>query len=942
MEEVIPSTEQKSAKYTYDSIQGKNSNFSGKRIRNECNGKIQSTLIPFFKKIKRESIPSRNEKLSGKNFEFPEVSNYLAQNSSQKSMCAHVPVLSNLESKFSSSYSSNSLSNYQKTKNPYFTSVESGESSSINPTTPILDSTQFSQIVQHRSSLKTCPDPFDSLIPGTLNSKHSDSHISFRSINTEPYNLSSTSHTQTTDLEIKDTIDDVSPRINGNNLPQSIIFNGSVFPEEISNKDSSSSIPFKKIEEHKEVRRNLLELIESSPILEIKRSNFDSIKNILIKHPSDFNPKEIPISALSRIYESIVIKKDTQASSFSKSIYPSVSENTYSNSINHSSKKEAEIPTHTPIMEIENHTYGTDNFSLNENSYSSFKNIARNANKNITTNIKPASKYECPDFLRASKFVGSNLPSEFSESSKSRSCFIQTHDLSDPDSRTVASKDIHPGYNRIRDDESLTNTKYFPDLSISISRQPKNPSLPLHPPIKDTKHGFMLSIPERMKGINPTHKINSSNPGDFNNGGLFGNSDPLHNPERKRSLSQTHLSSDNLFALDQKKTDYPKESPSFPVRESIHFHRASLVNERFNDGTQSLFNGNKVDSKELKNSCSKTHNLLKVCDTDFNLSSVVDFSDKPKIGIKDKIPLLELYEKLLLPNTFLKHKNNHTIQSQTKKPERYKKSDYRKKLGNILEKMRKNDYSDKEFDNYNQFLYYNFLTMSVINGCTWSAIEKQRLFDGIIKYGFDLNSIQKFIGSSKTVSHVSHYLNELEKGYMVTLAESPHLLIPPPEQFSIESTFEEIDIEEIRSIEEAEHEDLEYNNTDDIYEINKFKVSINGNDALEFFNSDRAYKILKYVHGYDQRLIIKSTWKELYNQLELFLRRIVSTIALNNENTDPEKKSKISCETVYETLDLMGIESSLQTYFSRIIEENKLTESELENILYNDKSDDIS
>ncbi|OMJ16372.1 hypothetical protein AYI69_g7861 [Smittium culicis] len=171
--------------------------------------------------------------------------------------------------------------------------------------------------------------------------------------------------------------------------------------------------------------------------------------------------------------------------------------------------------------------------------------------------------------------------------------------------------------------------------------------------------------------------------------------------------------------------------------------------------------------------------------------------------------------------------------------------------------------------------------------------------------------------------------------------ESPHLLEMPLEQYSIQSTLDEIIAEEMHSIEEAEHEDLEFNNNNNPIEENRFMVSSSGRNSLEFFNSDRAYKILNNIYGNKNCLVIRSTWKEFYDLLESFLRKIISNLAINYGSIDSEKGARIDDLKVIETLDLMGIESSLQPYFNRILEKKLISEDDLNSILYDDNEEAI-
>ncbi|OMJ11477.1 hypothetical protein AYI70_g9701 [Smittium culicis] len=267
---------------------------------------------------------------------------------------------------------------------------------------------------------------------------------------------------------------------------------------------------------------------------------------------------------------------------------------------------------------------------------------------------------------------------------------------------------------------------------------------------------------------------------------------------------------------------------------------------------------------------------------------------------------------------------------------RYKLYGIENKINRVLNKMKECNFTCNDFDNFDQFRYYNFLTMSIVDGCTWSAIEKDLFFQGLTKFGFDVESIQKFVGSSKTVPQISNYLDYLEKGYLITLAESPDLLEPPLEQYSIQSTLDEIIAEEMHSIEEAEHEDLEFNNNNNPIEENRFMLTSSGRNSLEFFNSDRAYKILNHVYGNKNCLVIKSTWKEFHSLLESFLRKIISNLAINYGSIDSEKGARIDDSKVIETLDLMGIESSLQPYFNRILEKKLISEADLNSILFDD------
>ncbi|PVU86001.1 hypothetical protein BB560_006840 [Smittium megazygosporum] len=225
------------------------------------------------------------------------------------------------------------------------------------------------------------------------------------------------------------------------------------------------------------------------------------------------------------------------------------------------------------------------------------------------------------------------------------------------------------------------------------------------------------------------------------------------------------------------------------------------------------------------------------------------------------------------------------------------------------------DYSNSDFylskdciykDNYPDlrlnYDYYNPLTHSIINGTTWSAVEKELFFQAFYKYKFDISQIQKYIGSSKNEIQVSEYLNFLHSRLQLAQQLSPESIEKPPPLYSLESTNFESSIEEYNSTFHALFQDFHFKSQIFKSRKDEFRPEILGKKRA-FFHSKRAYKLLDTVY----------------------------------DNKDAhDSKIVVEKSNVIDVLDLMGIQqTSLQPYFQKLLHEKRASESVLDE-LYDD------
>ncbi|PVU86061.1 hypothetical protein BB559_006685 [Furculomyces boomerangus] len=217
--------------------------------------------------------------------------------------------------------------------------------------------------------------------------------------------------------------------------------------------------------------------------------------------------------------------------------------------------------------------------------------------------------------------------------------------------------------------------------------------------------------------------------------------------------------------------------------------------------------------------------------------------------------------------------------------------------------------------------YYKFLQLSIVNGTTWSIYEKKRFFEGLQKYKFDISKICDYMGNSKSVTEVADYINELNKSHTALKIENPKLLEPPSFLYSIESTNDEIIDEERLSELLAKADDEKVLGSC----LNFKKESLITTDKREYrrglFNAENAYRILDEIYGNKGCYILPETQDYFNFSIKEFLTKVMyNLILLKMDHFTMKEHQKINDRDVIETLEMMGIEHSLEPYINKLVD----------------------